>query len=183
MAGMDAEVLTPRLRIRHWRRDDLAALTEIFAKPEVWHYPFGRGLRAEETAQFLERRLDAQTSGLAGPAATEDRATGRLVGYVALGQPDWLPEVMPTMEIGWRLDPPRWGQGLASEGARALLDYGVEEMALPEILSIFEPANVASGRVMVNAGMAFLRETVHPYFQRPLHIHRMTRAEWEARAR
>ena len=177
-----AEVLTPRLRIRHWRRDDLDALTEIFAWPEVWKFPFGRGFSREETEQFLEARIAAQESGGAGPAATEERHSGRLLGYVSLNPPTWLPEVMPTFEIGWRLEPGSWGQGLATEGARALLDFGFELMALPEILSIYEPENVASGRVMANVGLPFLRETVHPYFHRPLHIHGLARRDWEARA-
>jgi RimJ/RimL family protein N-acetyltransferase len=60
-----------------------------------------------------------------------------LLGYITLSPPDWLPEVMPTVEIGWRLDPIVWGQGLASEGAEALLAYGFDELALPEILSIY----------------------------------------------
>jgi len=96
-----------------------------------------------------------------------------------LAPPDWLPEVMPAVEIGWRLDPRVWNQGLASEGARAMLDYGFDELALPEILSIYEPDNVASGRVMEKLGMQVERDTVHPYFDRPLRIYRMSRHQWE----
>lgn len=177
---MEDEVLTPRVRIRHWRTEDLGPLSEIFAKPEVWRYPFDRAFSAEETEGFLSRRIELQGSELPVPSAAEDRANKRLLGYIALSPPVWLPEVMPTIEIGWRLDPEVWGRGLASEGAKALLDHGFRRLDLPEVLSIYEPGNVASGRVMTKIGIPFDRETVHPFFGRVLHIHRLTRAQWHA---
>jgi len=177
---VDEEILTARLRLRPWRLEDLACLSEIFAKPAVWRYPFDRGFTLEETELFLHRKIEAQQKDGPRPGAAEERGTGRLLGYIMLSPPDWLPEVMPTVEIGWRLDPTVWSQGLASEGARALLAYGFEELELPEILSIYEPDNVASGRVMEKIGMEFERDTVHPYFDRPLRIYRLSRHQWEA---
>ena len=61
-----------------------------------------------------------------------------------------------------------------------MLAYGFRQMALTEILSIYEPENDASGRVMQRLGMHFDCELLHPYFARPLHIYRMSLAEWEA---
>ncbi|MHB8330213.1 MAG: GNAT family N-acetyltransferase, partial [Acidimicrobiales bacterium] len=122
----------------------------------------------------------AQNAGIASPSAVEERSTGRILGYIALSPPDWLPEVMPAVEIGWRLDPPFWGNGLATEGARAVLAYGFRQMDLTEILSIYEPENATSGRVMQRIGMHFDSETRHPHFGRPLHIWRMSLADWEA---
>ena len=179
---MNREVLTTRLRIRDFVPGDLEPLVEIFAKPEVWRFPFERAFTPEETDGYLRRRIDAQVSGSASPAAVEERTTGRLLGYIALSPPDWLPEVMPAVEIGWRLDPPYWGQGLATEGARAMLDYGFDVMGLTEILSIYEPDNIASGQVMKRLGMRFLRKTMHPYFGRPLHIYAMSAADREPKA-
>lgn len=176
---MAEEILTARLRLRSWTDDDLAPLSEIFAKAEVWRYPFGRGFTAEETESYLNWKIAAQDSGSTSPSAAEDRLTGRLIGYIALSPPDWFPAIMPTVEIGWRLDPPYWGKGLATEGAKAVLDHGFREMGLPEILSIYQPENVASGRVMEHIGMHFDRDTRHSFFEVPLRIYRLTRDEWE----
>lgn len=176
---MRQEILTPRLRIRPWAMDDLSVLAQIFAKPEVWRFPFGRGFSAEETEAYLQGKILGQESGTSSPSAVEHRASGRLLGYIALSPPVWLPEVMPAIEIGWRIDPTFWNQGLATEGARAVLDYGFRDMALPEILSIYEPANVASGRVMEKIGMEFHSDTTHPYFNRPLRIYRLSRPQWQ----
>lgn len=179
MRSMQEELLTERLRLRPWKLDDLVPLADIFAKPEVWRFPFGRGFSPVETKSYLDRRIELQARGILPPSAVEERKTGRLLGYLALSPPDWLPEVMPAFEIGWRLDPPYWGKGLATEGARVLLDYGFRELELPEVLSIYEPANVASGRVMEKLGLLFDHESRHPYFGTPIHIHRLTRSEWE----
>lgn len=180
---MTEEILTERLRMRPFRIDDLEALTEIFAKPDVWRFPFGRGFTDEETEAFLHNRIDRQGRPGNSPGAVEERATGRLLGYIHLTPPEWLPEVMPAVEIGWRLDPGWWGRGLATEGARAVLGYGFEVMGLAEVLSIYEPANRASGRVMERLGMGLARETRHPYFGVELRIHRLTREDWAGRHR
>lgn len=178
----EEEILTDRLRIRPFRTDDLGALTEIFAKPEVWRFPFGRGFTAEETEAFLHMRMDRQAQPGTSPGAVEGRDSGRLIGYIHLTPPEWLPEVMPAVEIGWRLDPPWWGRGLATEGAHAVLAYGFETIGLSEILSIYQPENVASGRVMERLGMGLDRRTRHPYFGVELCIHRLTSEEWRVRS-
>jgi RimJ/RimL family protein N-acetyltransferase len=60
---------------------------------------------------------------------------------------------MPAVEIGWRLAFEHWGQGLATEGARAVLSYGFETLGLEQIVSFTVPANVRSRRVMEKLGM------------------------------
>ena len=177
---MIEELLTPRLRLRQWNRDDVVALAEVFAKPEVWQFPFGRGLAADETAAFLAHRIAEQATGGWAEWAVELRENGRLVGYVGLSEPHFLPEVMPTVEIGWRLDPVVWGRGLATEGARAALAHGFSSPDLNEVVSIYQPENVASGRVMARLGMRFDRDTTHPRRALALRVCRLTRSDWEA---
>ena len=55
-----------------------------------------------------------------------------------------------------------WGRGLATEGARAVLAHGFSSPGLDEVVSIYQPENAASGRVMVRLGMRFDRDTRHP---------------------
>jgi RimJ/RimL family protein N-acetyltransferase len=89
-------------------------------------------------------------------------------------------QVMPTVEVGWRLDPDYWGHGLATEGGRAALSFAFETLGLDEIVSIYEPDNVASGRVMEHLGMRPERDTVHPTLGVPLRVYRIDRPEWSA---
>jgi len=50
--------------------------------------------------------------------------------------PEFLPEVMPTVEMGWRLGRPFWGRGLATQDARAGLRFGRVDRGLERIVSI-----------------------------------------------
>lgn len=50
-------VETDRLLLRRWALDDLDPLVRLFRKPEVWWFPFKRGMTVEETGAFLHRKL------------------------------------------------------------------------------------------------------------------------------
>ena len=60
----------------------------------------------------------------------------------------------PAVEIGWRLASAHWGRGLATEGARAVLDYAFTTLKLSEVVAIAAAANTPSRRVMEKIGMA-----------------------------
>lgn len=167
---------TERLVLRPWTEDDLDALAGIFADPRVWRFPLQRGYSRDETAAFLRRRLDEWKTRGWGHWALEYDAT--LIGYTGFGVPAFLPEVMPVPEIGWRLDPAYWGRGLATEAARAALAYGFDTIGFDQVVSIYEPDNVASGRVMERIGMTPDRDTVHPELGVALRVYRLTADDW-----
>lgn len=177
----DDEAVTERLRLRRWRPNDLDPLAAIFAKEAVWRYPFRRGWSREETADFLQRKFEEWRERGYSQWAAELREDGRLIGFVGLAPPAFLPEVMPTVEVGWRLDPDWWGRGLATEAGRAALAFGFERLGLTEVVSIYEPENVASGRVMERLGMSRWLDTRHPTLGVPLRVYRLTAAGWAGR--
>jgi RimJ/RimL family protein N-acetyltransferase len=177
--GTDVE--TERLLLRRWRPTDLDQLAHIFAKEPVWRHPFKRGWSRTETTEFLERKIDEWDTRGDSQWAEEIKDQSQLIGFLGLAPPEFLPEVMPTVEVGWRLDPAWWGQGLAKEGGRAALEYGFETLHLDEIVSIYEPANVASGRVMECLGMTPFLDTTHPSLGVALRVYRITSRDWEAR--
>jgi RimJ/RimL family protein N-acetyltransferase len=86
---------------------------------------------------------------------------------------------MPSVEVGWRLDPDYWGRGLATEGGRAALRFGFDVVGLDEIVSIYEPENVASGRVMEHIGMRHDRNTTHPALGIDLRVYKILKADWQ----
>jgi Acetyltransferases, including N-acetylases of ribosomal proteins len=59
----------------------------------------------------------------------------------------------PAIEVGWRVAKEHWGQGFATEAARAAVRYGLNEVGLDEIVSFTTPANVRSWKVMERLGM------------------------------
>jgi RimJ/RimL family protein N-acetyltransferase len=182
LAADDGSVETRRLLLRRWRRDDFDDLAAVFAKPEVWWSPAKRGWTGEETRDFLDRKFDEWESRGWSHWAVEHKPDQRLIGFLGLQPPAWLPEVMPTVEIGWRLDPDYWGKGLATEGGRAGLEFGFKVLGLDEIVSIPEPANVASCRVAEHLGMFVDRETMALEFGVTVRVYKMTRESWRGGA-
>lgn len=170
---------TARLHLRVWPDSDLAQFASICADPEVMRY-IGDGLprTTEETAQSIARMRRGFDERGFGFWAACLRDTGRLVGFVGLSVPTFLPQVMPAVEIGWRLARDCRGRGLATEGARAALDDGFTRCALDETVSIYQPANVASGRVTEKIGMSPTLDTVLPEHGYPVRVCRLTRGGW-----
>jgi RimJ/RimL family protein N-acetyltransferase len=172
-------VETERLVLRPWSPADADSLVAVFAETEVWRYPFGRGLSRAESKRFLARELEHWETHGFGSWAAELKAEGRLIGYIGLSIPSWLPQVLPAVEVGWRLHPDYWGRGLATEGGRASLRYGFETLELDRIISIFSPDNVSSGRVMEKLGMQDWLTTTDPERGIPLFVREITRLGWQ----
>jgi RimJ/RimL family protein N-acetyltransferase len=119
-----------------------------------------------------------ETEGFGVWAAVE-RASGSMVGYVGVSVPTWLPEVLPAVEVGWRLAPASRGKGLATEGAVAALDFGFETLGLDSVISVTGPGNVASWRVMERLGMRLGRRVMHPTFNVALVVYEITAGAWQ----
>jgi RimJ/RimL family protein N-acetyltransferase len=154
---------TPRLVLRRWREEDVAPMAAVNADPEVMRWIRDGGVRDEQQTRAgikgWEREWETQGFGL---FAVELRSTGELAGFTGLSVPVYLPEVLPAVEIGWRLGRSHWGQGLATEAAAAAVRFAFEERGLERIVSIAQVGNDASERIMVKLGMRAVRETVHP---------------------
>lgn len=169
---------TERLVLRPLVADDLDALADLHAQEAFWRYPFGRAWSRDETQAFLERTVQRYTDPGVAVSAVVLRATGDLAGWAGLSVPGFLPEILPAVEVGWRLGERFWGQGYATEAGAAWVRHGFEELALTEILSIYEPDNIASGSVMRRLGFTLHQVTTHPVLGVPLHVRSLTRSSW-----
>ena len=107
------------------------------------------------------------------------KGDGRLAGYIGLSIPEWLPQVLPAIEVGWRLHPSYWGQGFATEGGRASLVHGFDELGLDRIIAMVMPDNAASLRVTAKLGMRVAMETWDAVREVPLQVHEITKDERE----
>lgn len=173
-SGDAAFLETPRLRLRRWQDEDLDGFAAVNAQPEVMRYIHdGRTLDRAATAERLaayRRHWDAYGFGL---YVVEIRETGELAGFTGLAVPTFLPEIMPAVEIGWRLGRAHWGRGLATEAAQAVVAHARAELGLRRLVSIHVVGNEASARVMVKLGMSLERETVQPDTGRRVRVYAM----------
>jgi RimJ/RimL family protein N-acetyltransferase len=144
---------TARLVLRPFEPGDLEAVHDLFGRVDVCRYlPWGP-MNLEEAGTLLERRvtrtrLEADGDGLF--LAAVDVATGRVIGELMLR----LTSARSRQgEVGWSVHPDAQGQGLATEGAREMLQLGFAEVGLHRIIAQADARNTASLRVMERLGM------------------------------
>jgi RimJ/RimL family protein N-acetyltransferase len=172
-------VETERLVLRPWRtEEDLDALAALNADPRVmrWIAPF-RPLSRAESAALLERIVAHWAQHGYGLWAVSPRGPGggpataaACMGFAGLAMPAFLPAVLPAVEVGWRLAPAWWGCGLATEAARAAVAHAFGPLGLPRVVSIVDPGNAASLRVVEKLGMRRGADRVHPVTRRRLRV-------------
>ena len=108
-------------------------------------------------------------------AAVELRDGGALAGWAGLSVPHFLPELLPAVEVGWRLGEGFRRRGYATEAGRAWVEYGFGYGGLDEIISIYEPENTASGAVMRRLGFRHDRDVALPSRGLTLRVMKRTR--------
>jgi RimJ/RimL family protein N-acetyltransferase len=69
----------------------------------------------------------------------------------------WNPEGWPGFELGWLIGRSHWGSGLATEAARAALDYAAQSLRQPRVISLIRPDNRRSVRVAEKLGEKYER--------------------------
>jgi RimJ/RimL family protein N-acetyltransferase len=175
---MMPSLMTERLVLRPLRADDLEALTALHAECTFWQYPLRRGQTATETGDFLSRVLGHYAKHGFGLAAVVDHGSGNLAGWAGLSIPVFLPEVLPAVEVGWRLGSVWRGRGYATEAGAAWVEWGFETLGLDRIVSIFEPANLGSGRVMEKLGFDLDIVTADPTRGTELRVTALTKDRW-----
>lgn len=148
-----AELQTERLLLRGWRDEDLPAFAAMNADPVVCRFLPGPMTRDESDAMAGRIRFFMQAEGW-GLWACELKETGDFLGFIGLSRPTFEAPFTPCVEVGWRLASPFHGRGLASEGARAAVDYGFNVLGLAELVSFTVPENLPSRRVMEKLGMS-----------------------------
>ncbi len=143
---------TPRLLLRAWRDDDLAAFEAMAADPAVME--FLPSLREPGALEAWVSRLKShwREHGF-GRWTVELPGKAGFAGIVGLAWVPYEAHFTPAVEIAWRLARPYWGCGYASEAARAALDYGFLGLGLAEIVAVTVPANSRSRRIMQRLGM------------------------------
>jgi RimJ/RimL family protein N-acetyltransferase len=144
-----AVLRTERLTLRPWTDADRVPFAAMGQDPEVMRY-FPWLLDRAASDAFVDRcmqRFADQGWGLWVVDA------GGFRGFTGLNPaPPALP-FAPAVEVGWRLARDAWGQGFATEAARAAVSYGFDALGLDEIVSFTATINTPSLAVMQRLGM------------------------------
>lgn len=150
---------TDRLILRAHRRDDVEALAQMWADPDVTRHIGGKPATRQESWFRLLRYGGLWPMLGFGYWAITDKASGRYLGDAGLADFqrgmgagfDGLPEA------GWALVPDAFGRGLATEAMQGVLAWADTTLAAPRTVCMIDPGNTASLRVAAKLGFVQTR--------------------------
>ena len=146
---VDHVLHTERLILRPVTADDHAGLLAHWAAPDVRRFLFdGAAPSAAEITEAIE--ASTRDFGRAGYGLwlVHEQGGTDLVGTAGLRPLEDL-----GLEIFYSLAPGAWGRGYATEAARAVVEYGLGPLGLPEVLAEVDEGNTASVAVVKRLGM------------------------------
>jgi len=154
---------TDRLLLRTWKEEDAEPYYEMNQDPHFLEFlPYA--ISMEQAKEYVVNTNNRIAENGFSFFAVEEKESGILVGSLGLEKIEEPFPFAPAIEIGWRLAFPHWGKGYATEGARAVLEYGLKTLGLAEIVAYTFVENYRSQRIMEKIGMKrdFAGDFLHP---------------------
>jgi ribosomal-protein-alanine N-acetyltransferase len=178
---------TERLLLRPVTKDDAQAVFDYASNPNVTRFTIFETHRTIDDSRwfvndYVRSRYSCKEPDPFAITFIEDPV--RMVG--ALGA-HWVSQPNGTMEMGYAIAEPYWGQGLIVEAGTALIRFVFTEYAVERLQARVIAGNDASERVLAKLG--FTREGVlrSSLFRRgrshDLIMYSLLRREWEGIAR
>ena len=176
---------TRRLRLEPFEERHLDGLHAMNNLPEVMQFVGGQTETKEQTASVIARVKRCWEAWGTSWWAFIDTKSERVAGAGCIqylrrdaSPPEDLNSLKNNpIEIGWRLHPDFWRQGLASEAARRMAAFAFERFPIQELVAVRHPDNTASGRVMDRLGMQV--RGLEPWYGTTVTTHVISRAEWQ----
>lgn len=169
---------TDRLRLEPWDDSHFERFARFMRDPDVTRYIRPEPLDLARASEQHERSLEEwQTHGF-GKRAIIELETEAWLGFVELspvgpgkGSRD------EDIELGYFVEPARWGEGIATEAGIATRDEAFNRCGIPELIGRCRVENTASARVLAKLGFHRLR-----LFELDdgivVEIHRTERMDW-----
>src|SRR5918999_3860412 len=148
---MPLPLTTERLRLRPATLDDLDAWLAISRDAETawWGEPSST---LEDARASLERQIANQEHYGFSLWPVELKLAGTVIGAAGLQHLADSEEI----EVGYRFLREHWGQGYATEAARAEIRFAFDELGLDRVVAVTLPTNQATRRVMEKCGLSFV---------------------------
>lgn len=156
---------TTRLRLQPCQIEDLPLVHRLWTHEQIRYFLFDdRVISLNEVRSFIELSLKNFEKYGYGLWIVFAYGIDHLVGFAGCLRSSGTPSLI------YGVDPDLWGRGYATEAARAVLSYILEELVLPKVEVDVDEPNVGSIRVLKKLGMRQIGHSVvkgHPlvYFE------------------
>lgn len=152
----EVRLVTPRLVLRELEPADAAALQALSADPDVTRFVEWPLRTLAEHEAFVRDSIAgrARTPRAAYRLAITGREDGAVRGFVRMAV---FPPPDEHADIGYYLFKPYWGQGLATEAAKAALAFVFERLGAPRVDTHCDVRNAASAGVLEKLGLRRVR--------------------------
>lgn len=148
---------TPRLLLCHPIPEDLDALWALYQNPNITKYIPDAPRSREEARAELEWHMNGHPKNpTLGLWATIHKETGKFIGRCSLLP--WAIDGQDEVEVAYTITEEFWGQGLGTEAAQSILQYGFEKLNPPRLICLIGAENIASKKVAKKIGMTFEKE-------------------------
>lgn len=149
---------TQRLILRHQVISDLDDLWALYCNPHITKFIPDAPRSREEAQEELEWHMHGHPKHPElGLWATIHKETGKFIGRCGLLP--WEIEGQQEVEVAYTIAQEFWGQGLGTEIAQAILEYGFEKLNLARLICLIDEENIASQKVAERIGMKFEKES------------------------
>ena len=148
---------TTRLVVRNLKDSDFDAFHEMQSDDEVMRYTSGRGIDEAENRRQLKMCIDsyAKPENDFWVWAIVRKSDQQFVGTCAIVPNQRRPE------IGYRFLKKFFGMGYGQEICDGLIEHGIHERRLTEIIAYADIRNVASTRILDRSSLRFVEETTN----------------------
>jgi len=150
---------TPNLTLRYITSLDAPALMPILGDEEVMRYSIIGVHNHRQIKQFIEQRLLSYLEYGFGLYALVHKQNQEMIGYSGFFIQSI--EQRKEVEVGYRLAHKYWGQGLATEAGKAVIEYGRERFNFQRFICLIETENQRSIRVATKLGMKLEKKIIY----------------------
>jgi ribosomal-protein-alanine N-acetyltransferase len=169
---MQTQIETARLVLRELLPTDDTGMFELDSNAEVHTFlgnnPINSIEQAQQAIAFIQQQY--RENGM-GRLAVIEKSTDQFAGWAGLKLvKERINGHSNFYDLGYRLIPKYWGKGYATEAAKAVLQYGFNQLHLTEIYGMADVNNTASRKVLEKAGLHYvetfdLDDVPHAWFK------------------
>lgn len=149
---MSILIETKRLLLRDYVQEDLPVVHKLVEPSEIWQYQHWGPNSLEDTQKHIDMCISQQSENprKSFELSITDKATKEIDGAIGIRIRS---NVNKAADLGYWIRLDKWGQGLATEATKAIIEFGFETLKMNRIWATASPENIGSLKVLEKSGM------------------------------